>query len=121
MPILEGVDTAQREPRLDTLLRLKEVLERHRQLVPCLRIGATDLSGLWGLRRPRDFTVYDLAVVRDIIADIVNVFARDADAPPISGPVWEYIHDEPVFKPRLRQTPFTEFGRRRRREAPPRC
>ena len=31
---------------------------------PCVRIGATDLCGLWGLRRSRDFTVYDLAAVR---------------------------------------------------------
>ncbi len=111
LPILEGADLAQRETRLDSLLELKDVIHRHRELVPCLRIGATDLSGLYGLRRPRDFTIYDLAVVRDIIADIVNVLARDADAPPISGAVWEYVREPRVFKPRLRQTPFEdEFG-----------
>lgn len=111
LPILEGADLAQRETRLDALLHLGSVVERHRDLVPCLRIGATDLSGLYGLRRPRDFTIYDLAVVRDIIADIVNVLARDADAPPISGAVWEYVREPRVFKPRLRQTPFEdEFG-----------
>ncbi len=111
LPILEGVDLAQRETRVDSLLHLRSVIERHRAIVPCLRIGATDLSGLYGLRRPRDFTIYDLAVVRDIIADIVNVLARDADAPPISGAVWEYVREPRVFKPRLRQTPFEdEFG-----------
>ena len=89
----------------------KDLLAAYRDLVPCMRIGATDLSGLWGLRRSRDFTVYDLAAVADVIADIVNVFGRSDGAPAISGPVWEYIHDEPVFKPRLRETPFTEaFG-----------
>lgn len=111
LPILEGADLAQRETRLDALLQLRATIEQHRALVPCLRIGATDLSGLYGLRRPRDFTIYDLAVVRDIIADIVNVLARDADAPPISGAVWEYVREPRVFKPRLRQTPFEdEFG-----------
>ena len=111
MPILEGPDTAHRERRLDTLLGLKDLLAAYRDLVPCVRIGATDLSGLWGLRRSRDFTVYDLAAVADVIADVVNVFGRSDGAPAISGPVWEYIHDEPVFKPRLRETPFTEaFG-----------
>jgi citrate lyase beta subunit len=111
LPILEGTDLAHREARLDSLLELRSVVKRHRDLVPCLRIGATDLSGLWGLRRPRDFTIYDLAVVRDIIADIVNVLARDADAPPISGAVWEYVREPRVFKPRLRETPFAdEFG-----------
>ncbi len=111
MPILEGPDTAHRERRLDTLLGLKDLLAAYRDLVPCMRIGATDLSGLWGLRRSRDFTVYDLAAVADVIADVVNVFGRSDGAPAISGPVWEYIHDEPIFKPRLRETPFTDaFG-----------
>lgn len=111
LPILEGTDLAQRESRLDSLLELRSVVTRYRSLVPCLRIGATDLSGQWGLRRPRDFTIYDLAVVRDIIADIVNVLARDDDAPPISGAVWEYVREPRVFKPRLRETPFSdEFG-----------
>ena len=54
----------------------KDLLAAYRDLVPCMRIGATDLSGLWGLRRSRDFTVYDLAAVRDVIADVVNVFGR---------------------------------------------
>ncbi len=111
MPILEGPDTAHRERRMETLLGLKELLAAYRDLVPCIRIGATDLSGLWGLRRSRDFTVYDLAAVADVIADVVNVFGRADGAPAISGPVWEYIHDEQVFKPLLRETPFTEaFG-----------
>ncbi len=111
LPILEGTDLAQRESRLDSLLELRSVVAKNRSLVPCLRIGATDLSGQWGLRRPRDFTIYDLAVVRDIIADIVNVLARDEDAPPISGAVWEYVREPRVFKPRLRETPFAdEFG-----------
>ena len=111
LPILEGTDIALRESRLDALLAVRETVAEHRALVPCLRIGATDLSGLWGLRRPRDFTIYDIAVVRDIIADVVNLLGRDPDSPSISGPVWEYVRDEPVFKPRLRETPFLEeFG-----------
>jgi citrate lyase beta subunit len=111
LPILEGTDIALRESRLEALLAVRETIAEHRALVPCVRIGATDLSGLWGLRRPRDFTIYDVAVVRDIIADVVNLLGRDPDSPSISGPVWEYVRDEPVFKPRLRETPFLEeFG-----------
>ena len=50
----------------------------------------TDLSGLFGLRRPHDSTIWDIAVVRDVIADIVNVFGRAGDGLSISGAVWEY-------------------------------
>lgn len=111
LPIVEGPDIALRESRLPALLALSETLADYRALVPGVRIGATDLSGLWALRRPRDFTIYDIAVVRDIISDLVNVLGRDPDGPSISGPVWEYVGEDPVFKPSLRQTPFTkEFG-----------
>ncbi|MEJ7783686.1 MAG: HpcH/HpaI aldolase/citrate lyase family protein [Solirubrobacteraceae bacterium] len=111
LPIVEGPDIALRESRLQALLQLRETLVTYRQLVPSVRVGATDLSGIWGLRRSRDFTIYDIAVVRDIIADLVNVLGRDPAGPAISGPVWEYVREDPVFKPRLRQTPFTEeFG-----------
>lgn len=111
LPILEGADIAQKETRLDALHAVQFVVDGHRELIPCLRVGATDLSGLWGLRRPRDFTIYDLAVVRDILGDIVNVLGRAANAPPISGAVWEYVREPRVFKPRLRATPFERaFG-----------
>jgi citrate lyase beta subunit len=111
LPIVEGPDIALRESRLQALMALSGALDTYRNLVPGVRIGATDLSGLWALRRPRDFTIYDIAVVRDIIADLVNILGRDPYGPAISGPVWEYVREDPVFKPGLRQTPFTkEFG-----------
>ncbi len=111
LPILEGPSVAHAEHRLETLTGLAELFAVYRDLLPCVRIGATDLSGIWGLRRSRDFTVYDVGAVADAISDIVNVFGRADAAPVISGPVWEYVQDEPLFKPRLRETPFVEeFG-----------
>ena len=44
--------------------------------VPAVRVGATDLSAAYGLRRARDFTVWDVRVVADVIAAVVNVFGR---------------------------------------------
>ena len=108
LPILEGPDVAHRERRLDTLLGLRELFADHRDVIPGARIGATDLSGHWGLRRTRDFTVYDVGVVRDVISDAVNVLAGPGGVPAISGPVWEYIREDAVFKPPLRETPFRE-------------
>jgi citrate lyase beta subunit len=72
---------------------LRELIAAHRQLIPGVRIGATDLCGYWGLRRPPDVTIHELAAIRDIVGDVVNVLGRDADAPPISGSVWEYVRD----------------------------
>jgi citrate lyase beta subunit len=105
MPILETPDVAWTETRAAALAGIAEVIDRHADTVLCLRVGGTDLSGLFGLRRDRDTTVWDVAVVRDCLADIVNRFARNGDHV-VTGAVWEHIPGPRLFKPQLRQTPF---------------
>jgi citrate lyase beta subunit len=76
--------------------------------VLAIRVGATDLCGLFGLRRDRDLTVYDLSVVRECIADIVNICGRDGSYV-ITGPVWEYFSSpERLWVSPLRVTPFEQ-------------
>jgi citrate lyase beta subunit len=106
MPVLESPEVIYRETRLETLVGVRRLLDKHADLVLAVRLGATDLSGLFGLRRDRDLTIYDIAVVRDCIADIVNVCARGGDHV-VTGPVWEYF-DQPerLFVSTLRVTPF---------------
>jgi citrate lyase beta subunit len=108
MPILESADVIYREKRVDTLLGISDLLRSYKEYVLNVRIGATDFSSLFGLRRSPDHTIYDIGVIRDCIADIVNVFGRMDNHYVISGPVWEYFKSERVFKPQLRQTPFEE-------------
>lgn len=109
MPILETKQIIQKETRLEELMNIKKVLDRYEDLILNVRIGATDFSGLYGIRRNSDMTVYDIAVIRDCIADIINVFLRSDHPYVISGPVWEYFSSkERLLKPQLRQTPFRE-------------
>lgn len=109
MPILETKQIIQKETRLDELIGIKKVLDRHEGLILNVRIGATDFSGLYGIRRNSDTTVYDIAVIRDCISDIINVFLRADNPYVISGPVWEYFSSkERLLKPQIRQTPFRE-------------
>ena len=114
MPVLESGETIHTETRVGELVAVRSLLTEFTDSVLTVRIGATDLCGVYGLRRARDVTVYDLAVVREAIADIVNVFARD-DTFSVSGPVWEYFGGgERLFKPQLRQSPFQQrLGLRR--------
>ncbi|MGY1783222.1 HpcH/HpaI aldolase/citrate lyase family protein [Geodermatophilus sp. SYSU D01036] len=107
MPILETPDLAWRETRADALAALAAVVEAHRESVLCLRVGGTDLSGLFGLRRDRDTTIWDVAVVRDCLADVVNTFTRGGEHV-VTGAVWEHIPGPRLFKPQLRQTPFSD-------------
>lgn len=114
MPVLETGEVMYAETRLGELLALRALLGEYREAVLAVRIGATDLCGLYGLRRRPDLTVYDLAVVREAIAAIVNVLARDdgfGDGFTVSGPVWEYFTaGERVLKPLLRNSPFEQRG-----------
>ncbi|KRB75787.1 hypothetical protein ASE01_12030 [Nocardioides sp. Root190] len=107
MPILESEEIAFIETRRPALQRLAELFSQYDEHVVCVRVGGTDLSGLFGLRRDRDTTIWDLAVVRDALADILNQFSRKGDRV-VSGAVWEHIAAPRMFKPQLRATPFAE-------------
>jgi len=108
MPVLESPELIHRETRVEGLIAVKRLLDRRRDQVLAVRLGTTDLSAAYGIRRDRDLTIYDVGVVADAIADVVNVFARaDGTGFVVTGPVWEYFGDhERLFKPQLRQSPF---------------
>jgi citrate lyase beta subunit len=108
MPVLESPEVVHAEFRLPALLGVRDLLADYRDHVLALRIGATDLSSVYGLRRSRELTAYDIRVVADTIADVVNVFGRaDGTGYVVTGPVWEYFPSaERLFKPQLRESPF---------------
>jgi citrate lyase beta subunit len=107
MPVLESREIIHAESRLEVLLSVRRLLDKHRDNVLAVRLGATDLSALFGLRRSRDLTVYDVRVVADVIAVVVNLFARADARYVVTGPVWEYFSGgERIFKPQLRESPF---------------
>ncbi|KAE8561269.1 HpcH/HpaI aldolase/citrate lyase family protein [Paenibacillus polymyxa] len=113
LPILESSKIIYRETRWKELLAIKEILDEVQEYVLNVRIGATDFSSLYGLRRSPDITIYEIAVIRDCIADIINLFGRVDSDYVVSGPVWEYFsHRERIFKPQLRVSPFEDaFGK----------
>ncbi|MBU3130029.1 HpcH/HpaI aldolase/citrate lyase family protein [Clostridium tagluense] len=88
MPILETPNIIHKETRVEELIKIKHIVDYYKDYVLNIRIGGTDFSGLYSLRRSKDFTVYDLTVVQGCISDIINVFKRDNYV--ISGVVYEY-------------------------------
>jgi citrate lyase beta subunit len=108
MPVLETPEIIYRESRVDALLAIRRLIDKHAENVLAVRIGATDLCGLFGLRRDRDLTIYDLSVVRECIGDVVNVCGRDGTHV-VTGPVWEYFaSSERLWVSPLRVTPFEQ-------------
>ncbi|WP_343318813.1 HpcH/HpaI aldolase/citrate lyase family protein [Arthrobacter sp. TMP15] len=107
MPILESSAVIHLESRAAALTNIYTLLAANRRDILSVRIGATDMSSAFGLRRSRDLTIYDVNVVAGVIGDIVNVLGRPDGGFVISGPVWEhYSNTERVLRPQLRTTPF---------------
>ncbi len=110
MPILEGPEVIYSERRLESLLKIKELVTAYRKYILNIRLGATDFSGLFGIRRGPDITIYDIITIRDCLADILNLFTRAEDNYVVSGPVWEYFSNGGrLLKPQLRRSPFEEY------------
>ena len=87
MPILESPAMVELESRHAGLARVQESLEPVSERILNIRVGASDLSNVFGLRRRVDTTIYELRPVANLLCDIVTAFARRYV---VSGPVWEY-------------------------------
>ncbi len=90
MPIIEDRRVAYKESRLDELIAIKSVLDAYKELVLNVRVGGTDFSSCFGVRRGINYTIYDIMTVSNCLMDILNVFTRNNDYT-VSGPVWEYF------------------------------
>lgn len=90
MPIIEDARVAYKESRMEELLAIKKAMDAHRELILNVRVGGTDFSSRFGVRRGINYTIYDVMTVRDCLMDILNVFTRE-NSYTVSGPVWEYF------------------------------
>lgn len=90
MPIIEDPEVAYKETRMQELTGIKKILDKYHDLVLQVRVGGTDFSSVFGVRRGVDYTIYDIMTVRECLSDIINVCGRNNDYV-ISGPVWEYF------------------------------
>ena len=99
MPIIEDSIVAFKETRMSELLRIRAICDKYQDLVLQIRVGATDFSSNFGVRRGVDYSIYDIMTVRECLCDILNVFTRNNDYV-VSGPVWEYFRasKEMMFK-----------------------
>ena len=90
MPIIEDARVAFKETRLLELMAIKNICDCHKDLILNIRVGGTDFSSCFGVRRGINSTIYDIMTVSNCLMDILNVFTRNNDYT-VSGPVWEYF------------------------------
>lgn len=88
MPTLETNRIASLLTRHTELLSLKQTLDEFKSLVLNIRVGVNDFCKLYGLRRKINQTIYDVGIVRDVLTDILNIFAKDYV---VAGSVWNFF------------------------------
>jgi citrate lyase beta subunit len=116
MPVMESKEIVHAESRVETLVGVRRLLDKHRRHILAVRIGATDISAEYGLRRSREHTVYDIGPIAAVISDVVNIIGRVDSGYLVTGPVWEYFSSsERLFKPQLRESPFIRHDERKLR------
>ena len=86
MPIIEDRAVAYKETRVQELLDIHTILDKYKDLVLQVRVGGTDFSSYFGVRRGVDYSIYDILTVSECLTDILNVLARNNDYT-VSGPV----------------------------------
>lgn len=91
LPLIESRQVINIDTRLYELKKIKESIDMYKHLILNIRIGGTDFSGIFGLRRSIDFSIYDIIVVSGCISDIINTFNISENDYIISGAVWEYF------------------------------
>ena len=91
MPIFETEQVADILTRAENLTAIKKILDGIKDYVLNVRVGVNDLSNLYNLRRNINHTVYDIGVVRDVLVNIINVFAKNYI---VAGSVWNYFGNE---------------------------
>jgi len=91
MPLLEGRSIGLKESREKELCAIRDLLSPFKNRIINIRVGGTDLSSIFGVRRGINYSIYDILTVRDCLSDILNFFSRVDDEYVISGPVWEYF------------------------------
>lgn len=92
MPILESGMVANIIHRRENLVQIKGIIDADKEHILNVRVGGNDFCNIFGIRRHENQSIYDIGVIKDILSDIVNVFAADYI---VSGPVWEYFGDDP--------------------------
>ncbi|GGA33181.1 HpcH/HpaI aldolase/citrate lyase family protein [Psychrobacillus lasiicapitis] len=94
LPILETKEIIYAESREQEITSLYKLFKQYEDIILTIRVGATDFTSLFGLRRPGNRTVYDIKLVSDCLTAILNQFTRQEDNFIVSGPVYDYFSSQ---------------------------
>lgn len=91
IPIIETKEFIYKETKEKYFRDLYKVILENKDRVLNIRIGVTDILGIYGIRRSKDFSIYDNIIVSSFIQDIITYLNRPEIDIPISGGVSEFF------------------------------
>lgn len=94
IPIIESKEFIHKESKENSFKELYKVLLRYKSKILNIRIGVTDILGMYGIRRSKYFSIYDNLICSTFINDIINYLNREELDIPISGGVSELFDME---------------------------
>lgn len=70
---------------------LYNAILRHKSRILSIRVGITDILGMYGIRRDKNFSIYNNLICSSFILDIITYLQRPELDIPISGGVSEFF------------------------------
>ncbi|WP_455542814.1 HpcH/HpaI aldolase/citrate lyase family protein [Intestinibacter sp.] len=111
IPIIESSDFIYKEVKEVYFREMFTSILNHKDRVLGIRIGLTDVLGMYGIRRKREFCVYDNLIATSFIEDVVNYLNREELDIPISAGVSELFNmdDEKIKRLYIREIELDKF------------
>ena len=92
IPIIESSYFIYKEIKEEYFREMYSSILNHKERVLGIRIGLTDVLGMYGIRRKREFCIYDNLIGTSFIEDVINYLNRDELDIPISAGVSELFN-----------------------------
>ena len=92
IPIIESSYFIYKEIKEEYFREMYSSILNHKERVLGIRIGLTDVLGMYGIRRKREFCIYDNLIATSFIEDVINYLNRDELDIPISAGVSELFN-----------------------------
>lgn len=96
VPIIETSEFLYREMKDESFLKLYNTVLKNKEKILSIRIGLTDILGIFGIRRSEKFSIYENSICSNFISDITTYLNRPEIDIPISGGVSEFFDMEDI-------------------------
>lgn len=111
MPIIETSEFVYREIKEKSFSDLYNTVLKNRDRILSLRIGLTDILGLFEIRRSEKFSIYENNICSSFISDMVTYLNRPEIDIPISGGVSEFfdMNDKEIKNKYIKEIELDKF------------